>query len=231
MEWPRRHPISKKTCIVMQKRLFGLALGLASAAAFAQTPDCAALSAKVATALPGVKLLAEAVAADATKPPGATAGPTLATHCKVTGRMNERTGQDGKPCYIGFEMRLPANWNRRFLYQGGGGNNGMVRLAIDPQTTPVFALNKGFAVVTTDAGHQGPTADFGFDPIARTDNAYNAHDRVAVTAKDIIRNFYSKGPDTSYFIGCSGGGRQGMVFTQRFPSYFDAPCPTHAMCF
>ena len=221
MEWTQGLPISKRTSIVMQKRLFSLALGLASAAAFAQTSDCAALSAKVATALPGIKLLTEAVAADATRPPGATAGPTLAAHCKVTGRMNERIGQDGKPYYIGFEMRLPTYWNGRFLYQGGGGNDGVVRPAIGPQATPVFALNKGFAVVTTDAGHQGPTADFGFDPIARTDNAYNAHDRVAVTAKDIIRNFYSKGPDKSYFIGCSGGGRQGMMFTQRFPAYFD----------
>jgi pimeloyl-ACP methyl ester carboxylesterase len=194
------------------------ALFAASTSAQAQTPDCAALAAK---ALPGMTLKTEAIAGDTVRAPGATAGPLLVAHCKVTGRMNERVGADGKPYHIGFEMRLPTGWNGRFLYQGGGGNDGVVRPAIGPQATPVFALNKGFAVVTTDAGHQGPDANFGFDPIARTDNAYNAHDKVAVSAKDIIRNFYSKGPDKSYFIGCSGGGRQGMMFTQRFPAYFD----------
>ena len=193
-------------------------VALAPLGAQAQTPDCAALAAKAA---PGMTLKTEAIAADTVRPTGATAGPMLAAHCRVSGRMNERVGTDGKPYHIGFEMRLPANWNGRFLYQGGGGNDGVVRPAIGPQASPVFALNKGFAVVTTDAGHQGPDASFGFDPIARTDNAYNAHAKVAVTAKDIIRNFYSKGPDKSYFIGCSGGGRQGMMFTQRFPSYFD----------
>ncbi len=203
------------------RMLFTLSLMALAASAAAQTPDCAALAAKAIGAAPGVKLATELVAGDTARPPGATTGPTLAAHCRVSGRMNERMGQDGKPYYIGFEMRLPTQWNGRFLYQGGGGNDGVIRPAIGPQASPTFALNKGFAVVTTDAGHQGPTADFGFDPIARTDNAYNAHDRVAVTAKDIIRNFYSKGPDKSYFIGCSGGGRQGMMFTQRFPSYFD----------
>ncbi len=188
----------------MKQYLLMLLAGLA-ASVQAQTPDCAALAAKAVAVAPGVKLTTQLIAADSVRPPGATTGPMLGAHCLVTGRMNERLGQDGKPYHIGFEMRLPTQWNGRFLYQGGGGNDGVVRPAIGPQATPVFALNKGFAVVTTDAGHQGPTADFGFDPIARTDNAYNAHDRVAVTAKDIIRNFYSKGPDKSYFIGCSDG--------------------------
>ncbi|WP_155240066.1 tannase/feruloyl esterase family alpha/beta hydrolase [Kingella kingae] len=32
-----------------------------------------------------------------------------------------RTGADGKSYAIGFQMRLPANWNGKFLFQGGGG--------------------------------------------------------------------------------------------------------------
>ena len=42
-----------------------------------------------------------------------------------------------------------------------------------------------------------------------------------MTAKEILRRHYGKPADRAYFIGCSGGGRQGMMFTQRFPSYFD----------
>jgi pimeloyl-ACP methyl ester carboxylesterase len=172
--------------------------------------------------LPGVRITeAMAVESNTVRPAGVTTGALLVAHCKLTGRLNERVGADGKPYHIGFELRLPRQWNGRFLYQGGGGNDGVVRPAVGPQAAPGYALNRGFAVVTTDAGHQGPDASFGFDPIARVDNAYNAHDKVAVTAKEIVRRFYARPAERSYFIGCSGGGRQGMMFTQRFPTYFD----------
>ena len=204
----------------MKFKLFFSALSLcaSSLAVNAQSANCAALA---AAAPAGVSLKTEAIEGDKERPAGATSGPTLVAHCKVNGRMGERMGQDGKPYYIGFELRLPTVWNGRFLYQGGGGNDGVVRPAVGPQAAPGYALNRGFAVVTTDAGHQNPSADFGFDPIARIDNAYNAHDKVAVTAKALIAQFYGKAVDHSYFIGCSGGGRQGMMFTQRFPNYFD----------
>jgi pimeloyl-ACP methyl ester carboxylesterase len=195
-----------------------LALPLCGSAVFAQTANCAGLP---ATAPPGMTLRAEHIAGDSVRPPGANAGPFLVEHCRIEGRMAERTGIDGKPYHIGFELRLPLTWNGRLLYQGGGGNDGVVRPAIGAQAAPGYALNRGFAVVSTDAGHQGPSAEFGFDPLARVDNAYNAHDRVAVAAKELVQQFYGLGPERSYFIGCSGGGRQGMMFTQRFPSYFD----------
>jgi pimeloyl-ACP methyl ester carboxylesterase len=169
----------------------------------------------------GMSLQGEAVPANTLRPPNVTTGPLLVEHCRFSGKMAERIGQDGKPYHIGFELRLPTAWNGRFLYQGGGGNDGVIRPAVGPQAAPGYALNRGFAVVTTDAGHQGPTADFGFDPQARLDNAYAAHDRVAVLAKSLIQRHYGRAPNKSYFIGCSGGGRQGMMFTQRFPQHFD----------
>ena len=152
--------------------------------------------------------------------------PALKAHCKLNGQIRERVGvsEKGEPrkFYIGFELRLPVDWNGRLLYQGGGGNDGIVRPAIGPQATEdVLALNRGFAVVTTDAGHQGPWADFGWDAVARVDNAYNAHDLVAQIAKNLVERYYTKPAAKSYFIGCSGGGRQAMMFTQRFPQHFD----------
>ena len=80
---------------------------------------------------------------------------------------------------------------------------------------------KGYAVVTTDAGHQLTDATFGLDPQARIDHAYNAYDKVTIAAKDIISRAYGRGPDRSYFVGCSGGGRQALLFPQRFPNHFD----------
>jgi hypothetical protein len=64
----------------------------------------------------------------------------------------------------------------------------------------------------------GTDASFGFDQQARVDHAYNAYDKVTLAAKDLIARTYGKGPDHSYFVGCSGGGRQAMLFPQRFPT-------------
>lgn len=197
----------------------GGAAGGSGAAADAAAAACTEAPRRLAQ--PGLVLQAEAVAGGVQRPPGQTAGPLLAAHCRLSGRMAERLGQDGKPYHIGFELRLPQDWNGRLLYQGGGGNDGVVRPAIGPQAAPGYALNRGFAVVTTDAGHQTPTGDFGFDPQARLDNAYVAHDRVATTAKALVQQHYGQPARKAYFIGCSGGGRQGMMFTQRFPQHFD----------
>jgi feruloyl esterase len=170
--------------------LFLLAwIGLNPFLAHAQINHCQSFSPATPA---GVQYKVEFIAADQTRPAGFNNGPTLVEHCKINGRMDERMGQDGKAYAIGFELRLPTAWNGRFLYQGGGGNDGIVRPAIGFQAAPGYALNRGFAVVSTDAGHQNPSADFGFDPIARIDNAYNAHDKVAVLAKQLIAEFYGK---------------------------------------
>jgi pimeloyl-ACP methyl ester carboxylesterase len=202
--------------IVLNVFCFSTATALAQIAQLAQS--CNTFS-PGSTA--GIALSAEPVIADTTRPPNITTGPTLAAHCIVNGKFGERKGVDGKNYHTGFQLRLPSAWNGRLLYQGGGGNDGIVRPAVGPQATAGYALNRGFAVVTTDAGHQGPSADFGFDPQARLDTAYPAHDRVATLAKKLVADYYGKPINKSYFIGCSGGGRQGMMFTQRFPEHFD----------
>ncbi len=67
----------------------------------------------------------------------------------------------------------------------------------------------------------GGTAAFGLDPQARTDYGYNAVDRTTLTGKSIVTSYYGRAPQYSYFDGCSNGGRQAMVASQRFPNYFD----------
>ncbi len=160
-----------------------------------------------------------------TKRPGtATTGDFLPGHCMVTGSINPRVGADGKNYAIGFQLSLPDNWNGRFLYLGGGGNDGTLRdtsLSSSISLSTPSPLGQGFAVVSADGGHIGTSASFGADPQARIDHAFNAHDKTAVSAKALITQRYGRKPDKSYFSGCSGGGRQGMMFSQRFPDYFD----------
>jgi pimeloyl-ACP methyl ester carboxylesterase len=169
----------------------------------------------------GDSLSSEWIEAGKLRPPGVVAGPMLSAHCRLSGKMSQRKGADDKSYHIGFELRLPVAWNGRFLFQGGGGNDGVVRPAVGPQASVDYALNKGFAVVTTDAGHQGSDASFGYDSLARIDHAYRSYDIVASKAKELIQRHYDQGAQKSYFVGCSGGGRQGMVFAQRFPEQFD----------
>jgi pimeloyl-ACP methyl ester carboxylesterase len=159
------------------------------------------------------------------RPGGMTVGPDLPAHCLVSGVMDKRTGTDAKPYETRFELRLPQQWTGRLLYQGGGGNDGIVNPATGRNTGSLAdygsALSKGFAAVTTDAGHQGPGPEFGVEYQARIDKAYAAHERVARTAKALIAGYYGQATGKSYFLGCSGGGRQGMMFAQRYPDYFD----------
>jgi feruloyl esterase len=148
---------------------------------------------------------------------------TLPAHCRIRGAINPRTGVNNTPFAIGFELRLPDAWSGRFLFQGGGGNDGNIGTAtgnVGNGSAP--ALARGMAAVSTDGGHTGGSAaQFGCDPQARVDHAYNAYGKTAATAKAIVDLYYGRAPLTSYFAGCSGGGRQGMMFTQRYPSAFD----------
>lgn len=157
---------------------------------------------------------------------GGTPAVPLPAHCVVDASTDARTGVDGNSYAIGYRLTLPDDWNGRFLFMGGGGNDGSIGPAVGTSVGPLGdmkpALTQGYAVVNTDGGHTGSSAaDFGTDPQARIDHAYNAFDKTAVNAKALIAERYGRGPDHSYFIGCSGGGRQGMMFTQRFPDYFD----------
>jgi Tannase and feruloyl esterase len=163
---------------------------------------------------------ATVVALTTTYEPGSATQPA---HCVVRGSAARRTGVDGKPYETRFELRLPTTWSGRFLYQGGGGNDGTVAPAVGRNTGsfPDTGLQRGFSVVTTDAGHQGATAEFGVDPVARVDHAYAAHERTYTIAMAIQSRYYGRAPDHKYFVGCSGGGRQGMMFAQRYPAYFD----------
>jgi hypothetical protein len=118
----------------------------------------------------------------------AVGGKPVAAHCQVTGRDVPRVSPvDGKSYAIGFEMRLPLNWNGRFFYQANGGIDGSVVHGHRPgrRRRPADnALNQGFAVISSDAGHAGSTGPFfGIDPQARLDYGYQAVGKLTPMAK------------------------------------------------
>ena len=172
---------------------------------------------------------AERVAAGQLRLPG-IASP-MPEHCLVKGAMHERTSPvDGKRYAIGFEMRLPTAWNGRFLYQANGGLDGFVTPAygdIHGGGQASNGLLKGFAVISSDAGHAFDRstpiggATFGLDPQARLDYGYNAVAQLTPMAKALIHAYYGKRPDKSYLTGTSNGGRHGFVAASRLPQEYD----------
>jgi hypothetical protein len=150
----------------------------------------------------------------------------LPAYCRVEGVINRRTGVGGEEFGINFALALPDNWNGDFLMQYGGGSNGVVLPPLGLNAagdTP--GLIRGFAVVSTDTGHKSrhPGFDFDFvrDQQAYLDFAYLANAEVATLAKQLIAQYYGKPARYSYFSGCSTGGREGMILSQRYPTVFD----------
>lgn len=150
---------------------------------------------------------------------------TLGSYCRVDGVIDERIGEGGKPYAIGFAIALPEKWNGRFMMQGGGGLNGSVATPLGSNAAgDMTGLQRGFAVVTTDTGHQGThgfDSSFFSDQEATLNFLYQAIGKVAITSKKMIAQYYGKTAEHSYYMGCSTGGREAMIMSQRYPRLFD----------
>src|SRR5262249_4247405 len=113
---------------------------------------------------------------------------------------------------------------------------------IFPPPTPSCSPPQGgdFAVAATDDGHTGndpinPIFDASWgagNESARNDFFYRAPHMVSLAAKRLIAVYYGEPPRRSYFVGCSTGGREGLLLAQRYPRDFDgivAGDPTNYM--
>lgn len=207
--------------------------GLAAAVLLASCASPPTGSAPVAcAALPGAMAsLANVRITEAAEVPDDGKG--TPSHCRVTGVANERTGSDGRRYAIGFEMRLPAAWNRRFLHQVNGGNDGKVVPALGGlQVLAKNGLQRGFAVISSDSGHRDddPANNpaglakgnvFGLDPQARRDYGYGANDTMFTVAQALMKTRYGRPPERNYMAGCSNGGRHGLVAATRYGDRYD----------
>jgi feruloyl esterase len=142
--------------------------------------------------------------------------------------INRRKGVGGEEFGIGFAIALPEEsaWNGDFMMQGGGGGNGFVAYPTGASYAgDKPALSRGFAVASTDTGHKAKAGAFDFsfmrDQHAYLDFAFLANAEVAGVAKQIIAHYYAKPAAYSYFVGCSTGGREGMILSQRYPTVFN----------
>src|SRR3954464_1288932 len=198
--------------------------------AIAPAIKCAALT---GFAIPDPTLVIEKADALPEAPPGtvkvnppapATVRVAIPSNCRAQGVIDRRVGGDGKNYAIGFEIALPDRWNGRLLFQGGGGLNGSIRPPLGAQAAgEVPALARGFAVVSTDSGHQGAVFDASFlkDQEAALNFASASVGKVTIAAKAVVARYYGQPARHSYFTGCSTGGREGMLAAQRYSGEFD----------
>jgi feruloyl esterase len=142
-------------------------------------------------------------------PPSQTSpnGETVrAPFCRVVGAI------DGD---IGFEIWLPRDWNRRLLGTGVGGEAGYFNYV-----DMARGIEGGFVAASSDTGHK--RGEPWIADRRKVENyAHIAYHRLTEVAKNLSNAFYGIPPTYSYFIGCSGGGRQGLREMQLYPADYD----------
>ena len=137
----------------------------------------------------------------------------LPAFCRVTATLTPTA--DSR---IGTEVWLPQeNWNGKFLAVGSGGWGGSIAYA-----GMADALRRGYATSATDDGHVGEGASFVVGhPEKLIDFAYRAEHEMTIEAKLLIKAFYGRDARLSYWNGCSGGGREGLLQASRYPDEFN----------
>ncbi len=188
-----------------------------------------------------VSFTAEDVTGGSFTPPGGTAITGLPPFCRVAAVISS----NGNPAQSqsAVEIWLPEQgWNGRYLGYGNGGFAGSVNYS-----SLQLGLLEGFAAANTDMGtgilfqcnglycgnHTGfggiPGGLYG-DNAAIRDFGYAATHLMTIAAKQVTQAYYSRKPDHSYFNGCSTGGQQALMESQRFPDDYDgilAGAPAH----
>ena len=145
------------------------------------------------------------------------AAANLPAHCEIRGVIWPEAR---------FVAKLPQDWNERFQMVGNGGWAGAISVSAEDA-----AVRLGYASISTDTGHDAqkePGAIFALksptNPHAERkviDHGYLAVHETALLGKKLVRAYYGADAKYSYWVGCSTGGRQGLMEAERYPEDFD----------
>jgi feruloyl esterase len=188
--------------------LLALSLGTANATA----GSCENL-AQLKTPHVSVRLATEVTSGhlNGTDSPSGVTG--LPPFCRVVVQITPTTDSQ-----IGAEIWLPlTHWNKKLLAVGSGGWGGAISYDELAQ-----GLSRGYAAAATDDGHRGAGGSFVMGhPEKLIDFAYRAEHEMTLEANRLIEALYGQIPAHSYWSGCSGGGREGLLQAARYPGEFD----------
>ncbi len=145
----------------------------------------------------------------------------LPAYCEITATLHPVEGSD-----IGVVYRLPEEWNGRVLGIGGGGWMGNVTLQAASE-----GLSRGYATMQTDGGHANGTGfdatpwavkeDGSYDRVKIQDFSYRAIHEMTEKGKMVAEAYYAEPHEQAMYLGCSTGGRQGLMEVQRYPDDYD----------
>jgi pimeloyl-ACP methyl ester carboxylesterase len=148
-------------------------------------------------------------------PSGAAIFRTLPAFCRVTATLAPTSDSD-----IKIEVWMPEkNWNGKFVGIGNGVWAGNISYSAMAEPLAI-----GYAVAATDTGHVGTGLDAKFavgHPEKLVDFGHRAIHEMTVKAKAVVAAYYGQKERKSLWVGCSTGGRQGLMEAYRYPEDYD----------
>jgi hypothetical protein len=131
-----------------------------------------------------------------------------------------------KTLHIAIDM--PVGWNQRGYVFGNGGFGGGSVLAAGAIAERDSILVNNFSVASNDDGEPNASfsdPDYGkflkTNPEGLVDYSYRAVHYSALYVKQVPQIYYAQAEAETYFVGCSDGGREGLIEAQRFPDDFN----------
>ena len=137
---------------------------------------------------------------------------TLPAFCRVAATLKPSPSSD-----IRMEMWLPiAGWNGNFRGTSPNGLGGVLNY-----NAMGVGLTDGFAIASTDTGHQGGDTAWMRDPERLTDFAGRAMHETTVVGKALATTYYGTAPKYSYMLECGGGSAAALHEVQKYPADYN----------
>jgi feruloyl esterase len=136
----------------------------------------------------------------------------LPAFCRVTATLRPSPSSD-----IRMELWLPvAGWNGNFRGTSPNGLGGVINY-----NAMGVGLTEGFAVASTDTGHQGGDTAWMAVPEQVTDFAGRAMHETTVAGKALTAAYYGAAPRFAYMLECGGGSAAALHEVQKYPADYD----------
>jgi feruloyl esterase len=136
----------------------------------------------------------------------------LPAFCRVTATLKPSASSD-----IRMEMWMPiAGWNGNFRGTSPNGLGGVINY-----NAMGVGVTDGFAVASTDTGHQGGDTAWMRDPEKLADFAGRAMHETTVAGKALATAYYGTAPKYSYMIECGGGSAAALHEVQKYPADYN----------
>jgi feruloyl esterase len=136
----------------------------------------------------------------------------LPTFCRVAATLKPSASSD-----IRMEMWMPlAGWNGHFRGTSPNGLGGVINY-----NAMGVGLSDGFAVASTDTGHQGGDTAWMQNPEKVTDFAGRAMHETTLVGKALTAAYYRSAPKYAYMIECGGGSAAALHEVQKYPADYN----------